>query len=79
MAAIACRAAHAERALDRPWLELGRDRGRGAALAADFKPLTDLRASSAYRLQAAGNLLRRFYLEHRSRASGAAHQRRFAR
>jgi xanthine dehydrogenase small subunit len=34
-----------------------------AALAEDFRPLTDLRASSAYRLQAAGNLLRRFYLE----------------
>ncbi len=34
-----------------------------AALAEDFRPLTDLRASSTYRLQAAGNLLRRFYLE----------------
>jgi xanthine dehydrogenase small subunit len=34
-----------------------------AALAEDFRPLTDLRASSAYRLQAAGNLLRRFYFE----------------
>jgi xanthine dehydrogenase small subunit len=35
-----------------------------AALAKDFQPLTDLRASSTYRLQAAGNLLRRFYFEH---------------
>jgi len=26
--------------------------------------LTDLRAGGAYRMQAAGNLLRRFYLEH---------------
>jgi xanthine dehydrogenase iron-sulfur cluster and FAD-binding subunit A len=26
--------------------------------------LTDLRASGAYRLRAAGNLLRRFYAEH---------------
>jgi len=34
-----------------------------AALAEDFQPLTDLRASNAYRLQAAGNLLRRFYIE----------------
>ena len=34
------------------------------ALATDFEPLTDLRASGAYRLAAAGNLLRRFYLEH---------------
>jgi xanthine dehydrogenase small subunit len=35
-----------------------------AKLAEDFKPLTDMRASSAYRLQTAGNLLRRFYFEH---------------
>jgi xanthine dehydrogenase small subunit len=34
-----------------------------AALAADFEPLTDLRASRDYRLKAAGNLLRRFYLQ----------------
>jgi xanthine dehydrogenase small subunit len=31
-----------------------------AALAADFQPITDFRASQAYRQQAAGNLLRRF-------------------
>jgi xanthine dehydrogenase small subunit len=44
-------------------LECGEHRaaiGAGRGL----QPLTDLRASSAYRLQAAGNLLRRFYLEH---------------
>jgi xanthine dehydrogenase small subunit len=35
-----------------------------AALADDFQPLTDMRASGAYRLQSAANLLRRFYLEH---------------
>ena len=34
-----------------------------AALAQDFKPLSDLRATSEYRLTVAGNLLRRFYLE----------------
>jgi xanthine dehydrogenase small subunit len=34
-----------------------------AALAQDFKPLSDLRATSEYRLSVAGNLLRRFYLE----------------
>lgn len=33
-----------------------------AALAKDFAPLTDMRGSSAYRLQVAGNLLRRFWL-----------------
>ena len=35
-----------------------------ANLGSDFEPLTDLRASAAYRLEAAANLLRRFYLEH---------------
>ena len=66
MAAIAgARDARPKRAL------IGRRVERSAASrprprrsAADFQPLTDLRASSAYRLQAAGNLLRRFYLEH---------------
>ena len=38
------------------------------ALAEDFKPLTDMRASAAYRLQVAGNLLRRFWLETRAEA-----------
>ena len=34
-----------------------------AALAHDFTPITDVRASAAMRLLAAQNLLRRFYLE----------------
>ena len=38
------------------------------ALAADFKPLTDMRASAAYRMQVAQNLLRRFWLETRLEA-----------
>jgi xanthine dehydrogenase small subunit len=33
------------------------------ALAKDFSPLTDMRASAAYRLQVAQNLLRKFHLE----------------
>ncbi len=37
-----------------------------AALAEDFAPITDMRASAAYRLKAAQNLLRRFYLENRA-------------
>lgn len=37
-----------------------------AALAQDFKPLSDMRASAAYRLQVAQNLLQRFWLETRS-------------
>jgi xanthine dehydrogenase small subunit len=39
-----------------------------SALAADFKPLSDMRASSAYRLQVAQNLLRRFWLQTRADA-----------
>jgi xanthine dehydrogenase small subunit len=63
MAAIPTRAPATEAALiGRPWsaetIEIA-----AAALAEDFRPLTDLRASSPYRLQAAGNLLRRFYFE----------------
>jgi xanthine dehydrogenase small subunit len=38
------------------------------ALALDFKPLSDMRASSAYRLQVAQNLLRRFWLQTRADA-----------
>jgi xanthine dehydrogenase small subunit len=34
-----------------------------AALAGDFTPLTDMRASASYRLKVAGNLLRRFLIE----------------
>jgi xanthine dehydrogenase small subunit len=37
-----------------------------AALAQDFQPLSDMRASSAYRLQVAQNLLRRFWYETRA-------------
>lgn len=64
MAAIATRAAATERALlGAPWNEASINFA-ATRLAEDFKPLTDMRASSAYRLQAAGNLLRRFYFEH---------------
>ena len=37
-----------------------------AALAQDFKPLSDMRASAAYRLQVAQNLLQRLWLETRT-------------
>jgi xanthine dehydrogenase small subunit len=63
MAAIPARARRAEAALvGEPWCET-RVEAAVAALAVDFAPLTDLRASGRYRLQAAGNLLRRFWLE----------------
>jgi xanthine dehydrogenase small subunit len=38
------------------------------ALDADFQPLTDMRASSAYRSKIARNVLWRFYLETRGDA-----------
>jgi xanthine dehydrogenase small subunit len=63
MAAIPVRAANAEKALvGQPWSEAAVDSAI-AALHTDFTPLTDSRASRAYRLQTAGNLLRRFYMQ----------------
>jgi xanthine dehydrogenase small subunit len=64
MAAIPARASNTEAALlGQPWSDATID-AAVAALAVDFKPLTDARASREYRLQTAGNLLRRFYLQH---------------
>ncbi|MBL8480625.1 MAG: FAD binding domain-containing protein, partial [Rhodocyclaceae bacterium] len=63
MAATPSRAAHAERALiGQAWSRASVD-AAAAALAEDFQPITDLRASAAYRAVVAGNLLRRFWLE----------------
>jgi xanthine dehydrogenase small subunit len=65
MAAIVQRAAHAEAAvLGQAWSQ---DTVHAAmqALAGDFTPLTDMRASAAYRMQVARNLLQRFWLETR--------------
>ena len=59
------RAAQAEAALlGQAWNE-SRLQAAQDALAQDFKPLTDMRASAGYRLQVAQNLLRRFWLETR--------------
>lgn len=69
MAAVPARAPHAEAALKgKSWSQESVDAAI-EALSLDFQPLTDMRASSAYRLRAAGNLLRRFYLEHASNAA----------
>ncbi|WP_295528563.1 xanthine dehydrogenase small subunit [uncultured Pseudacidovorax sp.] len=66
MAATVRRATQAEAALvGRPWTQQAVDAAK-AALAQDFKPLTDLRASADYRLQVAQNLLQRFWLETRT-------------
>ena len=48
----------------KPWTE-ATARAAMAALAHDYTPLTDMRASAAYRLQTAQNLLYRFFLETR--------------
>lgn len=81
MAATPARAYHAEAALrDRPFDEAA-VAAAAAALARDFTPIDDLRASSAYRLAVAGNLLLRASLElagvpvrlHVARSTGGAH------
>ena len=65
LAATVNRAGQAEAALlGQPWIEATAKLAM-AALANDYTPLTDMRASAAYRLQVAQNLLRRFWLESR--------------
>ncbi|MCU0815164.1 MAG: FAD binding domain-containing protein [Cypionkella sp.] len=60
MAGIPKRASKAEAALlGQPWEEPA-IRAAMAAMAEDFTPLSDMRASSAYRLQAAQNMLMRY-------------------
>lgn len=63
MAAIPARAPVCERALvGQPWT-LQTAITAGAALSADFQPIDDLRASAAYRLDAAAGLLQRLYYD----------------
>lgn len=63
VAATPCRAPAAQAAvLGQTWNEQS-VRAAMQALTTDFKPLTDMRASEAYRIQAAQNVLYRFYLE----------------
>ena len=64
MAAIPQRARHTEAMLaGRPWSEVSMA-AAASALATDYQPIADMRASARYRLIVAGNLLRRFYREH---------------
>lgn len=66
MAGIVKRAARAEAAIaGQPWTEATVAAAQ-AALAQDFTPLSDMRASAAYRLQVAQNLLQRLWLETRA-------------
>ena len=65
VAATPKRAPATESALTgKPWTE-ATARAAMAALAGDYTPLTDMRASAAYRAQTARNLLYRFFLETR--------------
>ncbi len=65
LAATITRAEHCERALNgQVWNEASIDAAI-LALAKDFSPITDMRASRDYRLRLCQNLLRRFYLETR--------------
>jgi xanthine dehydrogenase small subunit len=66
MAGIVKRAARAEAALTgQPWSQASVAAAQ-AALAEDFKPLSDMRASADYRMQVARNLLQRLWLETRT-------------
>jgi xanthine dehydrogenase small subunit len=66
MAATVRRAAHAEAAiLGKPWTQASVATAK-LALAQDFKPLSDMRASADYRLLVAQNLIQRLWLETRA-------------
>ncbi len=73
MAAVPARAMHAEAAIQGQHWSKDAIEAAAAALAADFEPLTDLRATAEYRLRVAGNLLRRFYLQHSNPAEPSRH------
>jgi xanthine dehydrogenase small subunit len=61
MAGIPKRAAHVEQALiGKPWTEATVTAAL-PAFAKDFTPLSDMRASAAYRLETAANLLIRYF------------------
>jgi xanthine dehydrogenase small subunit len=64
MAAVPKRALHAEAALTgQPWSRATFEAAQ-PALALDYAPLSDMRASAGYRMQVAQNLLLRFFVEH---------------
>ena len=63
MAATPKRASFVEKALlGKPWTEETVEAAM-AQYGRDFTPLTDMRATAGYRMLAAKNLLRRFFLE----------------
>ena len=64
MAAVPKRALHAEAALTGQLWSRASVEAALPALALDYAPLSDMRASAAYRMQVAQNLLLRFFVEH---------------
>jgi xanthine dehydrogenase small subunit len=66
MAATPARAYKTENGLRGKVFDEAAVQAAGAALASDFQPLDDLRASAAYRLAVTANLVRRAWLEWRS-------------
>ena len=63
VAATPARALKTEAVLaGQPWTQGTVERAM-ATLRAEFSPISDMRASSAYRTQVLGNLLQRFWLE----------------
>ena len=63
MAGIPKRAAHVEAALvGKPWSEATVEAVIGG-FPKDFQPMTDMRGSAAYRLEAAQNMLRRYFAD----------------
>jgi xanthine dehydrogenase small subunit len=68
VAATPARAAQAEAVLrGQPWTQDAAKRA-GEALRAQFQPISDMRASSAYRSEVLGNLMQRFWLESQGQA-----------
>ncbi len=69
MAATPKRAFHVEKALiGQPWTMRTIEAAQ-KSFAKDFSPIDDMRASAAYRLQTARNLLSRAYLEDTGQAT----------
>ena len=72
MAATPKRAATVEAALvGQPWTRADRSRAAQAALAEDFAPITDWRASADYRAAVGAQPAARFFLETHRRAGAA--------
>jgi xanthine dehydrogenase small subunit len=69
VAATPARAVRTEAVLrGQPWNEAAAQRA-ATSLREEFQPITDMRASAAYRNEVLGNLMQRFWLE----SQGAAH------